>query len=111
MSRTQVASKNDDISVTSIQRQKKSQVLNELIGRKQGGASAKIIEAMFQKPKVADNETDAEEDELSDEDGEMDQNRLEEKLVEEFLNKFIIVSESSTLDHINIVIMLKAIPN
>lgn len=32
-------------------------------------------------------------------------------LVDEFLSKFVIVSESSTLDHINMVIMLKAIPN
>ena len=41
----------------------------------------------------------------------MQQNKLEDKLVEDFLNKFVIVSESSTLDHINIVLMLRAIPN
>jgi len=38
-------------------------------------------------------------------------NKQEEMLVDEFLSKFVIVSESSTLDHINMVIMLKAIPN
>jgi hypothetical protein len=41
----------------------------------------------------------------------MDSNIKEEKLVEDFLNKFIIISESSMLDHIDIVLMLKAIPN
>lgn len=41
----------------------------------------------------------------------MDLSNVEEKLVEEFLYKFVIVSESSMLDHINIVLMLKAMPN
>ena len=37
-------------------------------------------------------------------------NSIEEKLVEEFLNKFVVMSESSILDHVNIILMLKAIP-
>lgn len=41
----------------------------------------------------------------------MDLNMLEEKLIDDFLNKFVIISESSMLDHINLVLMLKAIPN
>lgn len=41
----------------------------------------------------------------------MDLNSKEDKIVEEFLNKFVIISESSILDHIDIVLMLKAIPN
>ena len=40
----------------------------------------------------------------------MDMNSIEEKLVEEFLNKFVVMSESSILDHVNIILMLKAIP-
>lgn len=41
---------------------------------------------------------------------ESEGNRLEEKIADDFLKKFVIVSESNTLDNISILIMLKAIP-
>ncbi|CDW78613.1 UNKNOWN [Stylonychia lemnae] len=105
-------------SVASIQKQKKTSMLQDVLGNKKASVSTKIMEAMFQKPKTPDDagsENDIEEDEDDSDDNrqdsEMDQNKQEEEIVEEYLKKFVIVSESSTLDHINIVIMLKAIPN
>jgi hypothetical protein len=68
------------------------------------------VEAMFQKQKL-DDEDDLENELSIEDDDEFYSNKQEEMLVDEFLSKFVIVSESSTLDHINIVIMLKAIPN
>eukprot|EP00347_Sterkiella_histriomuscorum_P022855 403336899 len=101
-------------SVASLQKIRKNQAISDLIGgKKTGSASAKIVEAMFQKPKLDDDQSndEDEEDEENEEGLEMDQNKLEEEIVEEFLKKFVIVSESSTLDQINILIMMKAIPN
>ena len=85
-------------------------MVQELIGNRKGGATAKIIEAMFQRAREEGGESESDTEE-GEEGGELAQNKLEERLVESFLNKFVIVSESSTLDHINIVILLKAIPN
>jgi len=36
---------------------------------------------------------------------------LEEALVEKFLNRFVVISETSNFDHVNLFLMLKAIPN
>lgn len=71
---------------------------------------------MFQKPKINDDDDDEDEEQFMidlqlNSDAVMDQSKVEEKLVEEFLNKFVIVSESSTLDHISIILMLRALPN
>ncbi len=66
---------------------------------------------MLQKQnKLGDEESEMD---INMDDGDLDfeGNRLEEKIADDFLNKFVIISESSTLDHINIIIMLKAIPN
>lgn len=49
-----------------------------MIGKKRGGASAKIIEAMFQKPKGLIEEEDDEEEVVAT---EMDMNVMEEKII------------------------------
>jgi len=36
---------------------------------------------------------------------------MEEHLVDDFLRKFIVISEKSTLDYIDVVLMLRALPN
>ena len=50
-----------------------------------------------------------EEDDINLEDFEIPQE--EEFLVDEFLTKFTIVSESSMNEHLDIMLMLKALPN
>jgi len=43
-------------------------------------------------------------------DTEIDVTKEEENLVEAFVHKFLITSERSLLDHVNIVLFLKAVP-
>ena len=38
-------------------------------------------------------------------------NRLEERLVEDFVKKFIVISERSTLDHVDLTLFLRALPS
>jgi uncharacterized membrane protein len=62
------------------------------------------LEALKKKKQDED-----EEDDINLEDFEIPQE--EEFLVDEFLTKFTIVSESSMNEHLDIMLMLKALPN
>ena len=103
-----------------------------------GQAKAQIIEQMLLKSKrqraeeapdrgkliVDINDPEPIEEEEDEEDGVQEdddildiehqrrlQSKLEERLVEDFLRRFVVISEKSTLDHVDLVLMLRALPN
>mmetsp|Transcript_3874 Transcript_3874/g.6584 ORF Transcript_3874/g.6584 Transcript_3874/m.6584 type:complete len:243 (-) Transcript_3874:265-993(-) len=109
------AEKNEKSSPTkkdkNVPMSQKQFLKQELIGANNNGDSADIIDAMIEKQAGEDLDIPKVEEDEGDNKKRADYPEDEDKEVESLLEKFLIGSESSFLDTINIVLMLNALPN
>lgn len=74
---------------------------------RKGGQSEKIVVEMIERQGIEEGDEDEEDQQ---EEVVYDKDELEDKCCEQFLRMFLIGSESSFLDSIDLILMLKCMP-